>query len=81
MPTGHDTHADAALLRPNTAAASTSLSYCPAAHKLHAAEPTPACVPPGHPEHAAVDTLLALPDAHAAPAGVARGWARALCVC
>jgi hypothetical protein len=44
-PAGHATHGDAALLRPNTAAAATSSSYWPGAQAAHDAEPAPAYDP------------------------------------
>ena len=40
-PAGHATHGDAALLRPNAAAAATSSSYWPGAQAAHDAEPAP----------------------------------------
>jgi hypothetical protein len=60
-PDGHATHGDAALLSPNTAAAATSSSYCPAVHAVHTVDATAACVPAGQDAHAVVETLLNCP--------------------
>ena len=64
-PAGHATHGDNALLSPNTTAAATSSSYCPAAHTTHPPALAFRCVPLGQAAQSMVDVLVYCPTGHA----------------